>query len=114
MLNKVVTIMISDMLVKLRSEAGLTQADVAKVLGISSAAYGFYEQGKRDVNSKVVVQLARLYGCTTDYIYGLENTKKDTSLVDEVSKMLSNLSIDELKEIRKYVKFIRWSKEHQD
>lgn len=96
----------------LRKQHRLTQEDMAKILGITPAGYSALELGRNSFDIDKLKIISDYFGVTLEYLaYG---TKKDTSLIDEVSKLLSNLSIDELKEIRKYVKFIRWSKEHQD
>ena len=54
----------------LRENKGLLQSDVAKVIKVSTSAYGFYETGKRDIPTSTLVQLATFFGVTTDYILG--------------------------------------------
>lgn len=60
----------------LRENKGLLQSDVAKVIKVSTSAYGFYETGKRDIPTSTLVQLATFFGVTTDYILG--NYEKST------------------------------------
>lgn len=57
----------------LRVEKDLLQLDVAKYLGITKSAYGFYEQGKRKPDFNTVSRLADFYGVTADYILGRSN-----------------------------------------
>lgn len=52
----------------LRRQAGMSQADLARQLGCSASAVGMYEQGRREPPSDLLVQLARIFGVTTDYL----------------------------------------------
>lgn len=53
---------------KLREENHLKQEEVAKYLGISQQAYSYYELAKRELPTRHVITLARLYKVTTDFI----------------------------------------------
>ncbi len=54
----------------LREEKGLYQSDIAKILGISNSAVGFYENEKRDMSPEVIIKLANYFDVTTDYLLG--------------------------------------------
>lgn len=43
-----------------RTKMGLTQEDVAKLLGISQVAYGRYELGLREPNFSLMLQIAEV------------------------------------------------------
>lgn len=53
-------------LATLRKKAGLTQADVAKELGITDSAVNQWEKKKTFPKTEVLPKLARLYSCTVD------------------------------------------------
>lgn len=53
-------------LVNARKKAGLTQAQVAKHLGISDAAVTLWEKGKSFPRTEFLPKLAALYGTTVD------------------------------------------------
>lgn len=53
---------------KMRIENCMTQAEVAKVLGMSRQAYAKYETGIADPSTKTLRTLAELYGTTVDYL----------------------------------------------
>ncbi len=55
---------------ELRRLNKFSQEDIAIKLGISTSAYGFYEQGKTIPNAKTLEFLADLYGVTVDYLLG--------------------------------------------
>jgi len=71
----------------LRQLAGLLQQDMAKQLGISNSAYGFYEQGKREPNFEMTEYLADFFGVTLDYLMGRKDSPSSDSdiSVNEVS-----------------------------
>lgn len=56
----------------LREDKHLKQRQVADYLGISQQAYSYYELDKRELPSRHVVNLAKLYHVSADYILGLE------------------------------------------
>ena len=58
----------------LREENHLKQRQVADYLGISQQAYSYYELDKRELPSRHVVNLAKLYDVSTDYILGMGPT----------------------------------------
>ena len=51
-----------------RKRNGLTQKEVAKILGITKAAYSNIETGKRNPSLLVAVGLQRVFGETIDYL----------------------------------------------
>lgn len=57
----------------LREDRDLVQKEVAALLGIDQRVYSNYERGKREIPTRFVVQLARFYQTSTDYILGLTN-----------------------------------------
>lgn len=59
----------------LREDADLSQADIAEILNCTQVAYSYYEIGKRDIPTDILIMLAKFYGCSTDYLLGLTNIK---------------------------------------
>lgn len=53
-----------------REERGYTQAEIAKVLGITRSAYTHYESGRNDIPLDSLMVLADFYKCTTDELLG--------------------------------------------
>lgn len=52
----------------LRRSRGLSQQQLAARLNVSASAVGMYEQGRREPSARQLVQLAQLFGVTTDYL----------------------------------------------
>lgn len=61
---------------QLRKEKGMTQQDVAGLLGITKSAFGYYEQGKTVPDANGLIKLARIFDTTTDHILGIEGEKQ--------------------------------------
>lgn len=55
----------------LREDHDLKQKDLAIYLNCSQVSYSYYEIGKRDIPSSVLIQLAEYYNCSVDYLLGL-------------------------------------------
>lgn len=60
----------------LREDADLKQKEMASLLHLHQTTYSDYELGKLNVPAPVLVQLARFYGTSVDYILGLTNQKE--------------------------------------
>lgn len=60
--------MLGSQIFKLRKQAGLTQARLAKQLHISPSAEGMYEQGRRTPSIDIVISMAQLFGVSLDYL----------------------------------------------
>lgn len=61
---------------ELREDADLSQADMANILNCSQVAYSYYELGRRDIPTEILIKLAQYYDCSVDYLLGLTNQKK--------------------------------------
>ncbi len=74
----------------LRSELKLTQEDIAKKVGLTKSAYGYYEQGKTIPDAQMIAKLSEIFNVTSDYLLGISNAKsnniinkKDDTKTDE-------------------------------
>lgn len=61
---------------ELREDNDLTQKEVAEYLRIKQNTYSQYETGQRQLPLNVLVELAKLYKTSTDYILGITQEKK--------------------------------------
>ena len=59
----------------LRIDNGLTQKQVAQMLGISQNTYSQYEVGVLNYPVDAIVKLADYYGVSTDYLLGRTTVK---------------------------------------
>lgn len=63
----------SERLKELREEKGLTQVQLAKAIGITQAGIAKWETGDRSPTIDSLIILVKFFGCTSDYLIGLED-----------------------------------------
>ena len=56
---------------ELREDHDLKQKDLARMLRCSQQVYSNYELGQRDIPTDILIQLARFYQVSTDFLLGL-------------------------------------------
>lgn len=60
----------------LREDKDLTQKQIAQLLNMSQTGYNQYEIGKNDIPTKILIELAKFYNTSTDYILGITDEIK--------------------------------------
>jgi len=55
---------------KLRDEIGISQAELAKKLGLKQKTYCNYENGTTEPTLETLIKLADYYGVSVDYLIG--------------------------------------------
>ena len=59
----------------LRTNAQMTQQDVARLLGVERSTYVKYERGQSDPPTATLVRLADYFGVTIDYLIGHDTSQ---------------------------------------
>lgn len=62
----------SEKIKSLRQQNNLTQAALAQKLGVTKSVVSAYENDLRRPSYEVLIQLARIFNVTTDYLLGIE------------------------------------------
>lgn len=57
---------------ELRIEKGISQAKLAKAIGVTQKAIDFWEKSINEPKASFIVRLAKFFDVTTDYLLGLE------------------------------------------
>ena len=65
---------LADKIKLLREKSDLTQAEVARALGLSRSGVNAWEMGLSVPSTPYVVELAKMFGVSTDYLLGIEDT----------------------------------------
>lgn len=65
---------LADRIKLLRESAGLTQAELAKSLGLSRSGVNAWEMGLSIPSTQYIVELAKKFNVSSDYLLGLEET----------------------------------------
>lgn len=60
--------MLGERIGAMRRSRGMSQAELARRLGISPSAMGMYEQGRREPSAQTLVALSRELGVSTDFL----------------------------------------------
>lgn len=72
--------MLSKRIYFLRKKAGMSQAELAKVLNVTPSAEGMYEQGRRIPSVEILVCLSKIFDVSLDYlITGVEFRSSKTN-----------------------------------
>ena len=74
-----------------RKNRNLTQEEVAKKLKIDRKTYNRYEQGINKIQIETLIELAKLYEVTADYLLGIDReiresyklTKEEQKIIEE-------------------------------
>ncbi|MCQ2463333.1 MAG: helix-turn-helix domain-containing protein [Clostridia bacterium] len=61
---------------ELRVEHDLTQAAIAKAIGITQRKYSYIETQTQSLNDELICKLAKYYGVSADYILMLSDSKE--------------------------------------
>lgn len=73
---------------ELRLSKGLSQADIAKQLGVTQQAYANYERGAREADYETLKKLSKLFGCSVDYILDYSDVRQEIN-ADELFERFS-------------------------
>ncbi len=60
----------------LREDNDLTQKEIAAILNMSQTGYSKYETGENDVPTKILIDLAKYYDTSIDYLLGITDVKE--------------------------------------
>lgn len=95
----------------LREDKDMKQKDIAEIIKTTANYYGEYETGKRDIPFERVIELAKYYDVSLDYIAGRTNDKGGMSIDQDEKKLLAlfrrlnrqqkNLILELLNELRR-------------
>lgn len=69
---------------ELRTQAGLTQLQLAQRMGITKSVVSFYELQERMPSPDVLIKIARIFHVSADYLLGLD--KRETIDVSGLNK----------------------------
>lgn len=69
---------------ELRTQAGITQLQLGKLIGVTKSVVSFYELQERSPSPDVLIKLASIFHVSTDYLLGLD--KRETIDVTGLNK----------------------------
>lgn len=96
-----------------RDEAGLTQAELSRRLGITQAALSNYELGKRRLYLHQIQEIADLLGRDLNYFIQDETrVPQQQGEPEPATILLDDLTSEEIDAVHSYIKFLKWSRTH--
>lgn len=91
---------IGDNLLRLRRIKGITQADIAKVLGIGQTAYSAWEKGKTKPPLDQLIRLASFFEVSLDELCGLKDRHYSSLITQaDIIKIILNLCDNDIADI---------------
>lgn len=55
----------------MREDKDMSQAEIARILGMSQTGYSKYETGENDIPTDILIRLAAFHNTSVDYLLGL-------------------------------------------
>ena len=91
-----------------RKRLGLTQQEVAEILGKPSRTYGAWERGERELNLEDAWEIARIFKCSLDYLSGLITYEEEVERQrqNEILNLLKGLSAEGQEKVAEFCKDI--------
>lgn len=112
--------MLGDRLRAIRKEHGLTQQNIADVLGVDRTTYTVYEGGSITPSPATLVKLSQIYNVTVGYLIGVEENHPELRKIPEEKQREKLLSSDpisllknEEKELLLYFRVISDEEKHK-
>lgn len=91
--------MVAERIKHLREQSALTQAELAKKLGITRSSVNAWEMGISVPSTQYVVELAEIFEVSTDYLLGVgDSATVSVAGLDEKDVQLVYALINHLKE----------------
>ncbi len=82
-----------------RKAAGLTQVEVAKIIGLSQGQYSVWENGKSKVDGISISRLAELFGVTSDYLLGKVDTPQNSVRIPVLGAVPAGIPLEAIEDV---------------
>lgn len=76
---------------RLRKKFKMTQAQLAKKLGISPSTIGMYEQGRREPDSEMLLKISNLFGVSVDFFLESKALKRRNKNAQEIASKVKSI-----------------------
>lgn len=87
--------MFAERLKEIRNGAGMTQVQLAEVLGVSKGTVAMWEIGKREPNYETLNALSGIFDKRIDYILGYSNDSSSARLSEEQIERLGAWMVED-------------------
>lgn len=91
----------------LRTSRNVTQAELAKVIGVSASTIGMYETGEREPNFEIEEKIADYFNVSLDILRGKKEQNVDIIIEkDKMRLVLEKLSQNNQEKLLEYALFL--------
>jgi transcriptional regulator with XRE-family HTH domain len=97
---------IAQRLVRLRKERGITQAQMARALGISQPVVSDYERGALRLHGELILKVAEILGVSADELLGRDGQQKKSRAQGKVQQVFEEVSRLPRRQQEKIVEFV--------
>lgn len=85
----------------LLTEQGITQKELAGIIGVTEAAMSRYISGERDPKPETIANIATVLKTTSDYLLGIEDNNKSDEISYPHIKRLIARNVDDMSDSEK-------------
>jgi transcriptional regulator with XRE-family HTH domain len=96
-------LMLGDKIKQLRLELNLTQEELAKKVGITTASIGMYETNSRKPSYDVLKKIANYFKVSHDYLLEEDHTQIDEPEVRAIQRAAKNMTPQDRKKMLKII-----------
>lgn len=102
--------MIGERLQELRKDKEISQAEFAKILGVSHYTISSYECNRSDPDDNAKIIIAKLFDVSVDYLIGLIDEPLSYDRNHMVISVPRTFDENDIANIKEYVKFLEFQK----
>jgi transcriptional regulator with XRE-family HTH domain len=84
---------IGERMARLRRERGITQVELAEILGVAQPMVSAYENGGLRLHGELIVELTKILDVTADQLLGLKETKNGPAKNGRMLRKLQQLEL---------------------
>lgn len=97
-----------------REEINISQVELARRIGVTQSAVANYESGLSNPKIELLPKIFEALDVDANYLFGLikDENEKSTLKSSAFQRRLNDLSIEELKDTKLFVDFLRYKKDH--
>lgn len=82
-----------------RKEAGYTQSEVAKIVGVSQNGYSYWETGKTKIDNASLQKLSVVFGKSVDYLIGMTDTVSDSVRIPVLGSVPAGIPLEAIEDV---------------
>jgi transcriptional regulator with XRE-family HTH domain len=104
----------------LRIKSGMSQSDLARLLGIARTTVSSYENGSRNPDYDTLIRIAACFQVSIDSLLGNDNfvnTSMYSNVLNDIEKLLNSAPISSAKKkeiITEVSDYFRWKLQHAE